>query len=49
MQEEVHKESDSGKEEQHPRMVGRPNVGTVRVLVIYCKRLKILKYINIDM
>jgi hypothetical protein len=37
MQEGVHKESDNWKEEQHACMGGRPNVGRVRVLVIYCK------------
>jgi hypothetical protein len=49
MQEGVHKESNNWKEEQHTCMEGRPNVGRVRVLVIYCKRLKSPKYINIDM
>jgi hypothetical protein len=48
MQESVHKESDSWKEEQHACMGGRPNVGRVRVLVIHCKWLKSPIYINID-
>jgi hypothetical protein len=48
MQESVHKESDSCKEEQHTRMRGRPNVGRVRVLVMYCKWMKSPKRINID-
>jgi hypothetical protein len=36
------------KEEQHARMGGRPNIGKIRVLVMYFKRLKIPKCINID-
>jgi hypothetical protein len=36
MQESVHKESDSWKEEQHTHMRGRPNVGRVRDLLMYC-------------
>jgi hypothetical protein len=36
MQESVHKESNSWKEEHHAHMRGRPNVGRVRVLVMYC-------------
>jgi hypothetical protein len=37
------------EEEQHARMGGRPNFSRFRVLVIHCKWLKILIYINIDM
>jgi hypothetical protein len=43
-----HKESDNWKEEQHARMGGIPNDGRFKVLLRYCKWLKSLKCINID-
>lgn len=49
MQEDMNMDSDSWKEEQNMHMGGIPNIGKVRILVIYCKRMNILKYINIDM
>jgi hypothetical protein len=42
------RKATAGRKNNMHRMGGRPNVGRVRVLVIYCKWMKSLKYINID-